>query len=102
MKEELLTISEFLKLTRIGERAMLRMLEAGELQISIDKNNALLIDVSALTPEMLSVMGQAAAHSDSTGLEEEVVASEILAALDEMIDESVSLALKWSTEKSSA
>lgn len=97
---ETITLSEFLNVTKLTERELLRMLELGELKTVCGESSELLIDISELTPERIAQRTpDSQADGSSEELEQEIVASEILSALDEIIDESLELALKWQSEK---
>lgn len=99
---ELVTLSEFLQLTLLGDRELLSMLENGELRTSLGPEGELLVDISSVTPETIAnrrrTRPEAVTESD---LDEEIVASEVLSAIDEILDESLEMSIRWLSEKES-
>ncbi|MFN8392105.1 MAG: hypothetical protein U0136_17570 [Bdellovibrionota bacterium] len=100
-KTELVSISEFLSITLLTEHELLGMLERGELPVETNSRGELRIDISSLTPERLAARGSTHTTPPAEAenpLLEEIIASELVSALDEMIDEALVLAFRWNTE----
>lgn len=96
---ETVTLSEFVNLSRLTERDVIRMLDLGELRTVSGPNGEVLVDLTTVTPELLAKRCDSGISEDSADIEEEIVASEILSALDEIIEESLEMALRWQAEK---
>ena len=99
---EAIRLSEFLSLTRLSEKELLLLLERGELKTITSELGEIQIDISSLTPEQLARQGwegDSAVADGSQDLLEECVASELLSALDEMVEEALEMALRWQSEK---
>jgi hypothetical protein len=102
MPSQLVSISEFLNLTLISEHDLLTMLERGELRTESTPLGELRIDISKLTPDQLATRPRhesADGAESESSLQEEIIASEVVAALDEMIDEALALAFRWTNEQ---
>jgi hypothetical protein len=100
MANDWVSISEFLSLTQMGEHELLKMLERGHLKTCSAESGELRISLEGLTPESLAARPdtRTAENADHDALLEETVASELVAALDEMIDEALALAFRWNGE----
>ena len=100
--DTLISLFEFQRIARLSEAEILSMLAAGELAFEKGPNNELYIDVSAITPIQLanrsSFVGSRL-NAEQTGLLEEMVASTVVAALEEIIDDAVELAVEWYMQK---
>ena len=99
---ELIPISEFLRLTLLSEAELLSMLEHGELITSLGAQGELLIDISNVDEKLIATRTAYAAlgfNEQERELYEEVIAGEILLAVDGIIDEALTLAGKWQHAK---
>ena len=99
---EAVSLSEFLRLTQLSEKDLLLLLERGELKTFTSNLGEVKIDISSLTPEQLARRGfQSGVPEIDAGqdLLEECIASEILSALDELLEEGLEMALRWQAEK---
>ncbi|MCB0347022.1 MAG: hypothetical protein KDD66_18020, partial [Bdellovibrionales bacterium] len=95
--DQLVSIPDFINITHIGERDLLALLSTGELDLQIGPMGEVLIDLTEVTPEKLAA-AQPQTNSRSEiedPLVVEAVASELVAALDPILDEALELALKW-------
>ncbi len=95
---EHLTISEFLNVTRITESDLLTMLENGELPVSTGPFGELMINISEIDPGRIARRSKKRSSEQPTidpTLLEEIIASEVTNNLEEMVEEAVTLALKW-------
>ncbi len=100
MSAEFVSIAEVLRITLLEPSDLLGMLARGELKSEHAPSGELRIDISTL-----DVAGLSARDSNPFGvtpaeaeLLEEIVAGELTAALDELIEESLALALRWHSE----
>lgn len=94
----LLSISEYLDITNLSLEDFINMLQEGELKFTADSNGALLVDISSLTASDIAnrkPKKQKELSKEDLALIEEIIASEITTALDEIIKESVDLATSW-------
>ncbi len=92
------SISEFLSLTRLNEVELCRMLSSGQLSGEFTKDGSLTIDIGSLTTNSLetrSISFPINLENQSSRLEEEEIASDVLEFLDEAIEEALSLANAW-------
>lgn len=99
---ELLSVSEFLRITRLSESDLLRMLARGEIAYAKGPAGELQIDMSKVTPTALaqrSAEGLSTTDADHLALLEEMVAAEVVSSLEGFIDEAVSLSLEWYNKK---
>ncbi len=101
MSKELVTIEEFLQLTLLTERDLLDMLGRGELKTGTGANGELLIDIGGVSEASLA--GRAKSNplgirEADVELYEEIIASEVLGAMENLLDESLELALKWQNQ----
>ena len=95
---ELIRLSEFMRLTRLRPEEVLSMLEFGELVSQRNESGELLVDISSI-----DVRALAARHTPDSSmipdserpLHEEIIATEIVSALEEIIDEALEMALRW-------
>ena len=99
---DLHTLTDFMSLTRLSEREVLRMLENGELDFTQGASGDLLIDISAVSVETIAQRGLK--HGSPTlpvvnAVTEEMVASELVSGLEEIIDEALEIALHWLENK---
>jgi hypothetical protein len=104
-EENLLTISEFLHLTKLCAGDLVQMLENGELVFAKGKYGELLIDLTNISAQDLSrrfFKSPALLHEDEQVMFQEAVAAEFTSALDPLIDEAIALALAWQQEKDTA
>ena len=98
----LVTIRDFLHITRLRSEALLSMLENGELTTSTGVSGELLIDISRLKPENLArrkAQTKSPREEDLRRLSEEMIASQIIEEMEPVLDEALDLALKWLSEK---
>ena len=98
MKKELVTIEEFFQLTLLSERDLLTMLSRGEILSERGTGGELLLDISTLSDSQLAQRGKSAPlgiKESELELYEEIIASEVLGAVEQLLDESFELALKW-------
>jgi hypothetical protein len=101
-KENPLTISEFLHLTKLCPADLAQMLENGEMVFVKGKCGELLIDITNISAEDLArrFLGkQALLNEDEQVLLQEALAAELVSVLDPLIDEAIALALKWQQEE---
>ena len=97
-----ISVTEFLRLTGLTDGDLIAMLENGEIDFTHGPLGELLIDVSEVTPEAIAARSsrkKIPINEDDLALLEEVIASEIVTALDEIIDESLQLSLNWIQQK---
>lgn len=95
---ELVSIAEFIDLTRLDAASILRMLADGELEFERGELGELLIDIANLSPQDVASSGMASiapASPEHTELLEETIASEIVFALESMIGEALEIASNW-------
>ncbi len=97
----LVSIPEFMNLTKVSERDVLAMLENGELSVQTGPMGELLIDINNLSPQSLArrlPRTQAPVKLSDVALLEEIIAREAVSVLDGVIDEALALALSWYSE----
>lgn len=95
---DLITISEFLHLTKLSEAELITMLENGELPLSFGSHQEVLINLDNLSTELLAQRKQRAKKElapEAQELLEEVIASEVLSELSSMLNEALSLVRQW-------
>ena len=99
---ELVSIADFLNLTKLSERALISMLENGELSIGVGPLGEVLIDISKVTPELISRRSpqrKRAVTDEELVILEETIASEIVDSLSQIIEEAFELADRWRNDK---
>ena len=102
---EPITIREFQLLTKLSHREVLTMLEHGELATVQGDGGKLLIDVENLSPEDIARRSPPEEHSMTDAeheLHSEVIASEVIATMEHLIDEALELALKWIADRTTS
>ncbi len=98
---KLISISEFLNLTKLSERQILAMLENGELTTKNGPLGEVLIDLENVSPESLAkstLQRERKISENDLALLEETIASELMLSLSEIVDEAFELALTWQSE----
>lgn len=102
-RSDIVSISEFLQLSSLSEVQVLRMLEDGELSFLKGPAGELCIDITTISPDDLAKRCSTSELSnnkkDPSSLHEEKIASEIVSHLDGIIDDAMTLALKWHSNK---
>lgn len=95
--ENLISVIDFLHLSRFRERDLLQLLSSGELNLQLGPLGEVLIDISDLTPQRLAALAPQTGGETSgeDPVLAEAVASELVAALDPILDEALTLALRW-------
>jgi hypothetical protein len=99
---ELITISEFKRLTRLNNVELLSMLENGEVLFTKGDSGELLIDIENLEAD--DIAQRATPTSTSHGetdqyLLEEKISAAILNSMDEIIEDAIALFDKWNHEE---
>lgn len=95
------SVFEALHLSGLEPRALLEILASGSVPFSHGTRGELMVDVAALTPELIARRGLQTGpidpHPDSV-LIEELVASAVVDAMGEIVEESLALAERWLSE----
>lgn len=98
LSAKLLTISQFLRLSRLSAEQMLNLLECGKIPFVCGVNKELLVDINTLDPQVLAIRPSkmpSFAEEQSRSQLEESIAAEIIATLDPLLEEALSLAIQW-------
>ncbi len=95
--DQLVSIPDFLNITQIGEKELLSLLSTGDIDVQVGPLGEVLIDISEVTPEQLVAVQprRNPTPEEENPLVVEAVASELVAALDPILNEALELALKW-------
>jgi hypothetical protein len=99
---ELISISEFKRLTRLNDMELLSMLENGEIVFEKGEQGELLINIENLEADALAQRKTPTAdnpNEENQYLLEEKISSAILNSMDEIIEDAIVLFDKWSHEK---
>ena len=101
---ELVTIAEFLHLTKLSPSVVLTLLGRGDLDSQFGPIGEILIDISTLSPERISQLAVDVGGGDTAPNEElieELIASEIAAMIEPIVEDGLMLALDWMEEEPS-
>lgn len=99
---ELVSIADFLNLTKLSERALISMLENGELSVGVGPLGEVLVDLSKVTPELVarrSAQRNRAVTNEELVVLEEAIATEIIDSLSQIIEEAFELVDRWRSNK---
>lgn len=98
---EIVSLSEFLRITLLSERDVIGMLERGELETVKGEAGETLVDLGKIDEHLIASRAALPAlgiDEKDRELVEEIIASEVLFAVDEVIDEALEMALRWQKE----
>jgi hypothetical protein len=99
---DLKRIPEFLNLTKLSEKDIITMLDNGELSVATGPMGELLIDISDVSPETIArrqVARPTEINKDAVALLEEMIASEVVHAVQSMSEEAFELSIRWAKNR---
>lgn len=99
--KHLISIKEFIHLSQLNTRDVIEMLDNGELPFENGALGELLIKIDEVNPETIAFRKrpkQEQLLESESVLLEELIASEIVSGLNEMLDDAIELATRWNNK----